>query len=66
MPDVSSGRGRTDGIDRTSPERVEHDFERDVDRDGPGVERNDDLKNAERMPRLGNEDDKPFNDALGG
>ena len=66
MPDVSRGRGRTDEIDRTSPEQVEHDFERDVDRDGPGVERNDELKNAERMPRLGNEDDKPFNDALGG
>ena len=66
MSDLSRGHGRTDEIGRKSPERVEHDFERDVDRDGPGVQRNDDLKNSERMPRMGNEDDKPDSDALGG
>jgi len=62
MPEDFTRRpGRTDEVGR-SPEQVEHDFERD----GPGVQRNDDLKNSERLPRLGNEDDKPFNDALGG
>ena len=66
MPDVSRGRSRTDESSRKSPEQVEHDFERDFDREGPGVQRNEDLKNSERMPRLGNEEDKPYNDALGG
>ncbi len=66
MPDNSRGRNRTDEIGRKSPEQVEHDFERDVDREGPGVQRNEALKNSERMPRLGNEEDKPYNDALGG
>ena len=63
MPeDMSRRRSRTDETTRPSPEQVEHDFERE----GPSVQRNEDLKNCERLPRLGNEDDKPFNDALGG
>jgi hypothetical protein len=63
MPeDLSRRSGRTDELGRSSPEMVEHDFERDE----PAVQRNDDLKNAERLPRLGNEEDKPYNDALGG
>jgi hypothetical protein len=63
MPEDATRRSsRTDEIKRPSPEQVEHDFERE----GPSVQRNDDLKGAERMPRLGNEEDKPYNDALGG
>ena len=63
MPDnVSRESSRSDGVGRPSPEAVEHDFERE----GPAVQRSEELKNCERMPRLGNEDDKPFNDALGG
>jgi hypothetical protein len=63
MPDkVSRDSSRSDVVGRPSPETVEHDFERD----GSGVQRNDALKNSERLPRLGNEEDKPFNDALGG
>ena len=30
------------------------------------VQQDDDLKNVERLPRLGNEDDMPDSDALGG
>jgi hypothetical protein len=33
---------------------------------GPGVLQSDELRNSERMPRLGNEEDMPDNDALGG
>jgi hypothetical protein len=35
------------------------------EREGPGVERNDDLRGAERLPRKGNEMDKPDSDRLG-
>ena len=63
MPeDMSRRTSHKDETMRPSPEQVEHDFERE----GPSVQRNEELKNAERMPRLGNEDDKPYNDALGG
>ena len=31
-----------------------------------GVRQDEDLKNVERLPRLGNEDDMPDSDALGG
>jgi hypothetical protein len=64
MSEQNRGRAGTDEIGR-SPEAMEHDIERDWGREGPGVQRNEDLKNAERMPRRGNEEDKPFSDALG-
>ena len=35
------------------------------DRGGPGVERNEALRGAERLPRKGNEMDKPDSDRLG-
>ena len=35
------------------------------EREGPGVERNEDLKESERLPRRGNEEDKPLDDRLG-
>ena len=67
MPDdlSRSRRNGMDEMDRRSPEAIEHDIERDWGREGPGVQRSDELKNAERMPRRGNEEDKPFNEALG-
>ena len=70
MPEDFTRRpGRTDEVGR-SPEQVEHDFEHDP----PAVQRSEHLKNAERYPRLGNEQNKRsendedgrYNDALGG
>lgn len=66
MPDRNHDRStRTDEPGRRSPETVEHDIERDWGSGGPGVQRNEELKNAERLPRRGNEEDKPFNENLG-
>ncbi len=63
MPEDFTRRpGRMDDVRGRSPEQVEHDFEHDP----PAVHRSEHLKNAERLPRRGDEEDQPYNDALGG
>ncbi len=64
---MSQNRSRGSRMDETgrSPEAVEHDIERDWGPDAPGVRQDEQLRNAERLPRRGNEEDKPYSDALG-
>lgn len=65
MPDNASRTDRSRTDTRISPEAVEHDIERDWGRESSKVQFNEELKNAERLPRRGNEEDKPFYDNLG-
>jgi hypothetical protein len=77
--DVTRGAGRTDEVGRTGiypatgpyPEGdatviTPGEINRGPKPEGPGVEQNDDLIGLDRNPRLGNEDDMPDSDALGG
>lgn len=77
--DVTRGGGRKDEVGHTgiypatgpypdgdAPVITPDEINRRGNLRGPGVEQNEDLKNAERMPRIGNEEDLPDNDALGG
>jgi hypothetical protein len=76
--DVTAGKGRRDEVGRTGiypssgpfpegdvPIVTPGDINKPHDRKGPGVERNEELKGAERLPRKGNELDKPDSDQLG-
>lgn len=76
--DVTGGKGRKDEVGRSGiypgsgpyPDDAEvitpGEINQDRRHEGPGVEQDDRLKGAERQPRMGNEDDKPDSDALGG
>jgi hypothetical protein len=68
--DVTAGKGRRDEVGRTGiypgsgprpddevPVRTPGDINAGRPGGGPGVERNDQLKGAERMPRKGDEND---------
>ena len=76
--DVTAGKGRRDEVGRTgiypssgpyprgpAPVITPADINEPHDRRGPGVERSDDLQGSERLPRKGNELDKPESDQLG-
>jgi len=72
--DVTAGAGRRDEVGRTgiypatgpaaddAEGRTPGDINAGIAR---GVRRDDALKRAERLPRLGNEDDKPYDDRFG-
>jgi hypothetical protein len=77
--DVRGGKGRRDEVghsgiypatgpypEREAPVITPAEINKARSSSGPGVQQNDALKGAERSPRLGNEEDKPDNDALGG
>ena len=80
MPeDVRGGKGRTDEVGRSgiypasgpypegdAPFITPDEINRGPKGRTPEVQQDDDLKGAERSPRMGNEDDKPDSDALGG
>ena len=76
--DVTAGKGRKDEVGRSGiypatgpyPEGdaeviTPGEINQDTHREGPGVQQNEELKGAKRMPRLGNEEDQPANDSLG-
>jgi hypothetical protein len=76
--DVTAGKGRKDEVGRTGiypatgpyPEGdaeviTPGEINQSTNREGPSVQQNDELKGAQRSPRLGNEEDKPYSDALG-
>jgi hypothetical protein len=76
--DVTAGKGRKDEVGRSGiypatgpyPEGdteviTPGEINQDMNREGPGVQQNDELKGARRSARLGNEEDKPYSDALG-
>ena len=64
--DVTRGGGRTDEGGGNAPAVTRGEINREGTPAGPGVLQSDELRNSERMPRLGNEEDMPDNDALGG
>lgn len=76
--DVTAGKGRRDEVGRSgiypssgpypegpAPVITPADINEPHDRKGPGVEQNDDLQGSERLPRKGNELDKPESDQVG-
>ena len=76
---VRGGAGRKDEVGKTgiypatgpypneeAPVITPEDINRRGNPSSPGVELDENLKASERQPRLGNEDDKPDSDALGG
>ncbi len=76
--DVTAGKGRRDEVGKTGiypssgprpegpvPILTPGDINEPRDHKDRGVERSDELKNSERLPRKGNELDKPESDKLG-
>jgi hypothetical protein len=74
--DVTAGKGRRDEVGKTGIYPATGPYpEGDVEVVTPGdinsaesdasVEQSEDLKGAERLPRKGNEEDKPASDRLG-
>ena len=77
--DVTAGAGRRDEVGKSGvypatgpypegePEVITPgEINKESPSDKAGVKQNEDLKGAKRSPRLGNEEDKPDSDALGG
>jgi hypothetical protein len=75
--DVTAGAGRKDDVGHTgvypatgpypdgdAPVITPAEINRDSGRGARGVKVSDELKGAERMPRRGNEEDKPDSDRL--
>ena len=75
--DVTAGKGRRDEVGKSGiypgsgpfpeddvPILTPADINSPHERPGPGVERNEELEGSERMPRKGNEMDKPDSDRL--
>jgi len=76
--DVTAGKGRKDEVGRSGiypatgpyPEGdaeiiTPGEINLDTNREGPGVQQNDELKGAERLRRMGYEEDKAYGEALG-
>jgi hypothetical protein len=77
--DLRGGAGRKDEVGRSGiypatgpypegdvPVITPGEINKSPEPTGPGVLQNDELKNVERLPRFGDEEDLPDNDALGG
>jgi hypothetical protein len=77
--DLTGGKGRKDEVGRTgiypatgpypdgdAPILTPQEINRGSESGASEVQQDDDLMGVERSPRMGNEDDKPDSDALGG
>jgi hypothetical protein len=75
--ELRGGKGRRDEVGKTgiypatgpypegeAPIVTPGDINAGTGPQGPGVEVNEDLKSSERLPRKGNEEDKPESDRL--
>ena len=67
--DVTAGKGRKEKPEPYPEGDAEFitpgEINLDTNRDGPGVQQNDELKGAERLRRLGHDEDKAYGEALG-